>query len=551
MKKYIVVTIIISFILLFSACKDWLDINNDPNVASDIKINLILPSVQYDIATDLSLGSHNIGYVCGVYVHQLSTREEYDQYGINGGSYANTSYWSDLYSGPAKELDVLIKKGEDQDNLIYAGIGKIMKAYLFSQIVDIWGDVPYTEYGQKGNYSPKFDSDKDIYKKLFLLIDQGIADIENSDSKNIIKPGGDDLIYGGDTEKWMRFANTLKLKLYVQVQKTDLWDATKVQALITENKLIEQDSEFLFPFGTSVSPDNRHNGFSSEYGGSQIGTYISPWFFKIMMGMNDKIFTGNRDPRIAYYWCRQARLENTPEYAWKDTDGKRFISIYFGSTGVNRDAGGRATFTMPGIYPVGGKFDDATPPLSSNGLGIDDGTGASPMRLLTYADRKYLEAELYKIGLISGDARATLLEAINASFALVDKVVDMNGSSQTIPTLSGSSDVTNYINSVMTEYDAANSEKQFEIIMTQKWIQRFGGSAVDSYTDYRRTAYPVLFNPAVDASDGGNYLAEDVPTQISRGYVVSWPYPQDELDVNVNAPAQKNQTTDKLFWDVD
>ncbi len=293
------------------------------------------------------------------------------------------------------------------------------------------------------------------------------------------------------------------------------------------------------------------------------------------------IFHKIKDPRIAYYFCNQLKQENPAEYRNKDTCYlvgvpqvtknkivRKFRSIYFGSNGTNRDMSGRSTFTMLGIYPCGGHFDDNKGGTDGM-LSSDDGTGAAPMRLLTYADRLYLEAELYNRGFVSGDARAKLVDAINESFKLVDKVVDMTGTTQLIkvyrsdntnfdllpiPTLYGSSEVEAYKDSVLALYDnVTDNEKRLEIIMTQKWIQRFAGNSVDSYSDYRRTGYPILFRPGIDPSTGGNDIipAVIVPCSSSRNYVVSWPWPQSELDVNTNAPVQKNQTTDKVFWDID
>jgi hypothetical protein len=99
------------------------------------------------------------------------------------------------------------------------------------------------------------------------------------------------------------------------------------------------------------------------------------------------------------------------------------------------------------------------------------------------------------------------------------------------------------------------------MIMTQKWITSFGFS-VDQYTDYRRTGYPVLFNPK-DATmapsgfvqpplKGDPTISGDqapVPVQLSRDYPRSLPWPLDELQVNSSAPAQKVPSTYKVFWD--
>ena len=75
--------------------------------------------------------------------------------------------------------------------------------------------------------------------------------------------------------------------------------------------------------------------------------------------------------------------------------------------------------------------------------------------------------------------------------------------------------------------------------MTQKWIATYG-FGVDAYTDYRRTGFPRLHNPATDNLNVTNSI---------RLYPVAYPYPQDEINRNANSPAQRNITADKVFWD--
>jgi hypothetical protein len=533
-------------ILLFAGCENFLDINKDPNRPTEAEINKLLPGIMYDIADDISIGYGKLGYACAVYVHQLTTRQpEYDDYNISGSSYAVDSYWEDLYAGPAEDLTLLIQMGEESDNLIYAGIGKILKAYLFSMMVDLWGDIPYTEANTSGVTEPAFDDDEQIYAALFALIDEGIADINDTEAENILVPGDDDLVYGGDTDKWIKLANTLKLKMYNQVRLVSMYNQSAVDALLAGD-LIGPGDDFMLPFGTSVAPENRHPAFVSEYGGSQISNYISPWFYEKMMGMNPDILTGIVDPRIPYYWCNQLTTGEAPENPPEYKDGN-FNTIYFGSVGPNRDHAGRASFTMMGIYPCGGKYDDGS---GGGPLGSPDGTGAAPERFITYADRLFIEAELMQAGLVAGDPRARLEEAMYAAFEQVDMVVAMVNPAQDVPSFDTASTDTAYVTAVLVQYNSADAEKQMELIMTEKWISQWG-NALDQYTDYRRTGYPVRFD--ANSNGGTQYQGNEgtapVPTQETRAYPLSFPYDKDEVILNDNC-TQKVVSTSNVFWDV-
>ncbi|MBU8892725.1 MAG: SusD/RagB family nutrient-binding outer membrane lipoprotein [Bacteroidales bacterium] len=532
--KYKILILLTIFGLLTSCNGDWLDVNKNPNQPDVPYINLLLPGIEYDISDYLSTGYMNMGYITGVYVHQISTRESIDQYGIAADD-AET-YWDYFYSRPLTDLDLLIEVGTENDYMQYVGIAKILKAYTYSQMVDVWGDIPYFEVNNPDIISPLFDSDEVIYGEIFAMIDEGIANLNDATSVNEYAPGDDDLIYGGDISLWVKAANTLKLKLYNQVRNTSMFSSAAVTTLLAGN-LIESGEDFMMYFGTTSNPENRNPGFVDEYSGSQISTYISPWFYELLNGENADIYNTIVDPRIPYYFCNQYRAtsENPTEYENGD-----FITLYFGSEGTNRDHAGRSTFTMIGYYPVGGRYDDGS---AVGTLGAEHGTGNAPMRFITYADRLFIEAELASQEAI-GDARTSFEDGVTASFDLINQIVGVIGGAPAIAD-------GGYIASIMAAYDAGTAEEQYEMIMTQKWIQSWGAS-VDSYTDYRRTGYPVMFDANSNGgfqSDGGDGSGP-VPTQCTRGYPLSFPWPNSEIDLNANAPVQKVITTANLFWDI-
>ena len=201
---------------------------------------------------------------------------------------------------------------------------------------------------------------------------------------------------------------------------------------------------------------------------------------------------------------------------------------------------------MIGLYPVGGAYDSDDLDKSSS-LGIATGTGAAPYRMITYADVLYLEAELIAKGKVTGDLGDVLKSAIEASFVQVDAVTGVAGKGAE-PFLLGSVAEADYIADVLVDFDAGSTEKKFEILMTQKWISKFGASN-DAYTDYRRTGYPVLFDPNTMTANGGPDGSGVVPVESTRPYAVSFPWSADELSMNDNSPAQKIPSSAKIFWD--
>jgi len=564
---------IIPFVaLLAMSCKKFLDINTDPNNPVAVEVSKLLPTTQRTLGDALSMDEQNGGLseILAVYTHQMSTREEADKYGITGVDVNIQTAWSKLFSSSAnpgtgfpvygvlQNLEDIIAKSTAAGNFRYAGIAKILKAYTYSVAVDVFGDLPYTEANKlkEGILYPKFDDDAAIYESLFALINAGIADLSNP-AVNPQVPGADDLIYGGNVTRWVKAANTLKLKMYTQIRKVKNVSA-EVNALISGGNLISQTSEsFLLPYGPNGATDDRNPGFYT-YFATQRSNHVSPWFYEILKGYNTRIFTGNPDPRIKYYIYNQVNATQNPREGNQTEyrDGA-FVSIYFGSVGPDRDRSQQNTISLLGIYPVGGKYDDGSATVAN----ANSGTGAAPYCFITYADRLYLEAELISTGVITGDAKTKLTQAMAESFKQVDYVIaNYVRPAQNVPALVGLAAVATYTSNVLAEYDAASAEKKLEIIMTQKWLSSVG-SAVDQYTDIRRTGYPIVFDPSNPSMAPGGRVQppingdpvnpgnqKSVPVQVSRTFALALPWFQTELESNPNAPAQKNPSIYKVFW---
>ncbi len=545
-------------LLMAGSCKKALDINTDPNNPTSIAVSKLLTTAEQNIGISLSIGGGNRGGLAqdlGVYTHQLTQRATPDQYGATGDDFWIGQAWNGVYLNSLNNLEDVIVHATADGNLKYAGIAKILKAYIFSEMVDVFGDVPFTEankFKTSVKY-PKFDAGKDIYPALFTMLDEGIGNLQAT-AANKLTPGADDVIYKGSVANWVKAANTIKLKLYTQTRLTSNV-GTQVGALISGNNLISATAEsFVLPFGPNGATDDRHPGFNDYFAG-QRGNYISPWFYEILKGYNPNINTGVVDPRIPYYIYNQIKSNATLSAPIEYRDGA-FVSIYFGSVGPDRDRSQQNTMSLLGIYPVGGRYDDGAGGTATSA----SGTGAAPYRFLTYADRLYLEAELISTSVIAGDARAKLQAAMTESFKQVDYVVTtFVKPTQTVPALAGTAAVTSYIDAILAQYDAAAPAKKLEIIMTQKWIANYG-SAADQYTDYRRTGYPVLFDPNNAAmapnhqvqppvnGDPANPGNRKVAVQLLRPFAQSLPWFQTELENNANAPDQKDPATFKVFW---
>ncbi len=521
-------------------CGDFFDINEDPNNPTSGQSAQLLTNSQVAVAGAVGLSTGGLSSHLSVFTHQTTRRAALDRYATQGNDFMITSAWQQFYDIALQDLEVLIDQSTASDDLIYVGIAQLLKAFSYSMMVDVWGDIPYSEAIQFPEIRfPVFDNDEEIYPQLIDLIDLAIVNLENPDAANTSTPGIDDLIYGGNTANWVKFANTLKLKMFNQVRETGvISDVTgKIQALIADDNLISSAAQdFQLMYGSSTNPENRYPGFVTAYTQGNPIYYISIWFHQILSGQNPDIFNGVVDPRIPYYYSNQLlpgeAAQNPPEYI--EADG--FLSIHFGSSHPNQAGNQDVSQSVIGIYPCGGWYDDG----SGTTIGASTGTGVAPERMLTNYARLFIEAELALDGVITKDPRELLIAAMEASFDKVNEVVLGTGTSQSVPTLERD---TAYFDSVLQAYDDGDADRKKEIIITQKWIASFGFN-VDAYSDYRRTGYPIIF-------DANNDTGQFAPFTSSNPFMVSLPWRSEDLNLNPNSPPQKNVFDDRVFWDVD
>ncbi len=555
MKKFRNILALVLVFFMISCTEDFLDINENPNVPWESEVDQLMAYAQTTIAYMQSAG---IAYILNVYTHQVTVREQPDQYGMTP-SYGSVNYtWANFYSGVLPNLNAVIEAADDEElGFLYtntAAAAKVLKVHSFTTLADLWGDVPFSEAIRniEGIIHPKLDSSAEIYNACFALLDE---------AREAFDTGGNpvlgDLIYAGNVTAWMRAANTLELMMLnkSRLAKSDIpdWSQRMTRLMSAHNNpdvpgFIASNQPFEVFFTESTAPDQRHPQYGGAYIGSQLSTYISPWIYELMSGLSinatDNPFNGIPDPRRAYYWYRQLEPGSDPDNPWEYRHGT-FVSIFFGSIGPNRDMSMTEHATTSGIYPVGGKFD-----AGEGGYLSGEGNGVAPGKIFTYADLLFTMLELsMQEGQDFGDETELFEAAILASFQHIDHVVNRGGQ-EDVPTLVGSEAADDFIEAASNRFEGADAERRFEIVMTQKWVSAFF-NGIQNYNDYRRTGYPVLFDANAESitpepTPDGDPI---VPTQVTRSYPRTMWYPQREVELNPLMDQKGNLVDSKVFWD--
>jgi hypothetical protein len=522
--KYLRILLLVGIFYL-SGCSDFFDINKDPNNPTDAQLSQLLPAAQFAMGYNLGTVTGGLSNAASTFVHQVVSFRV-DQYAITA-NYVNNN-WNGVFANSLNNFEIMIDQANKSGNVRYAGVAKICKAYTYSVMVDLFGDLPFNE-ALKGaaNEAPHFDDDAAVYAACIALLDEAKNDLASTSG---LTPGADDIFYGGNLIQWRRLANTIKLRLYNNVRKVQNVNA-EISALIAENDLMGPNDGFEMPFGTATQPPNRNPAYLAEYAGSGRESFVSRWFYDVMRGNSTNVFTGINDPRIPYYFYNQkANATADPNANYQDG---RFITRIFGTTLPNNVV--TNVQTLHGLYPIGGRFDDGV----GGTAGGNSGPGNVAQRLLPYFNRKFIEAEFQLDGLGNAAAARTELDnAIRAAFAKVNTIAAaVPASIQVVPSISAAT-INTYVAAILAAYDAGSNAKKLEIIMTEKWIANYG-YGIDSYTDYRRTGYPILFDPLTDG---------DPSTVSAFPFALRFPYRDLDLNTNPNAPEQPNIYSEKIFW---
>ncbi len=477
-----------------SSCDTFLNVNNSPNSVLTAPISQVLTSAEV-----------NVGFVGGSDINRFSNLIM-QQFAGQGGPGTQTSIYqtyviqptdvsnayNSVFATTLSDLNYIISNSTGSP--YYSGIAKILKAYTYQQVVDTFGDLPYSEAGQgTTNSQPKFDDDAQIYTQLFQLLDQGIAEVGSAQSA--LTPAANDVIYGGNRQKWARLANTLKLRLLLHYSEKDpAFLKQQMAALISSNAqfLQSNDDNFQLTFGTDVNKQNPLYQFDLLR-----ADYLFPNSFIV------NLMNANADPRRPRYF--------TP-FPYTTTGQAQ----YKGSTPGDDQS---INYSRIGEYLFGARTNASTPaaPNAQGGIAYTAirYSGSAPIRLLTFAEYNFIRAEAALRFQVAGDAQQFYQAGIRASMQAAG-VAD--------------ADVTTYLTARGTLTGTA--AQQLQQLIEEKYIANFG-VAVEPWDDWRRTGYPAIKPPA-------NATLTQVPRILY--------YPQSETNANVNTPA-RTSLTDRVFWD--
>lgn len=506
------------------ACDDTFDINTDPNNPTSASIELVLPSGQA-FTSFIVGGQYNIvGEVLAQHMgipQGANQYRSYDQYNFTSSQFDGRQFQG-LYSGSLADFQNVIETGTPQNEFRMVGIAKILKAHNFQILTDLYGDIPYSEALQGvANTTPKYDRQQDVYAALQLLLDEGIADIRKQQGRF---PATADLNYGASSEalmsKWIRLANTLKLKLYLRTSQKDPAGAEAgVRALYASNPDWMRNSADSFLFNNIAGTTQNANPFYQA-------NFRLPGNLAGSKTIGDTMVTLN-DPRLPVYFLdADLATPNTTEYRFV-VPGQTVYPNNFqtstSTTGLNT-----TRYSFPGTFFIGSRFTQGGA-AGSTFAGItatDAVASARPTLLLTYDESLFLRAEAATRGWATGENAAQLYtDAVTAAMARFS--------------ISGAPVTTYLTRPTISFATAGTQDDRLKRIYFQKWLSFYGTNGVEAWTEVRRTDVPPLRSPVVNSLGAGVFVKR-------------LPYPDSELTRNPNFAAvgiTPGDVITPVWWD--
>ena len=477
----------LSFVLVASGCKEFLDINEDPNNPLDATIDLILPSAQTSLMVTIGGSYHNLGGFWSQYYTQAPDAgqyEEFDEYNITSDEFDRE--WQEVYAGGLNDLEIIRTKATEDGENSYYMIATLMQCYMYQMLADLYNDIPFTEALQgatTGNLNPGFDNGADIYPALLSRIDEAV-DRYNTDGPGSLDPAGRDLVYGGNMNQWIRFANTLKLKMYLRMHYASP-NAAAVTDLLAADNFITMDAK-IDQFNDEQSKRNPYYEIQVDRLGD-----VNQRASGTMM----RFLVENSDPRI---------------------DGI-FIP---GSSGHNAKEQG----------------DFANRDIPNGALSTPNITALTPVYFMTVAEANFLKAEA-AVRYSGGTGAQSAYEAgIAASFAMhgitgADSLYGTGG--------------------VYEWDETGDAETDIGQIMIQKWVAMANFQNLEAFFEINRTQYPPFSSNAKGTpGDVGeltiSYASVLTGDKTPRRLLV----PDIEVARNTSAPSQPAEgLAAKVWWD--
>ena len=476
------------FLGLF-ACDNYLDVNQNPSRLpfSDIGPEKLLPAAQVSSYAVQNVTMNQLGNVFmnswGANVQQYTGgwAREY-QLLVDNSFYSNI--FENLYLNVNNFQKIIEAPNPNGQNDYFVAVAKIMKAHYMQYLVDLYGDVPYTE-AFKGveNITPAYNDDQFVYRQLLNELDDARDIILNSTTADDISQY--DVMLAGNMQDWFNFANTIELRYLVRMSNST--GAVAAYRDQRANDLVNVYGGTFITSDVSINPgyslnnDAQTNPFFLNFLASAAGTATQNYSFIAP--------TAHYYKALSTYAAYPTAAPSTEIISgsgvnYPNVNDPRRLRIFRNGASQSVFRGVTQGSTVVDMYPPGqvpgipgriglGLYNPYNQTAASSVLdfAVNDGY----VMLLAEAEFLQAEAALRWPALFSND-QGHFLNGIAASCAF-----------HSVPSAA-------YIAAINTKVKfgwTGSFDDKLHAIMYQKWIALMGVHGIESFIEYNRTGYPL------------------------------------------------------------
>ena len=493
-RKNLIVAIAGFLFIAQSGCKKHLDINHDPNFPTLDQGN---PSLVFPVGVLATIGETGgdlaiAGGLLSQFFAQASLAQQYtdvDSYNMPTTDRFVNGPWDLIYPSGLKNFQYVIDHAKASGDWNFYLLGTVMKAYAAEVLVDMHDQIPYFEALQgTGNLNPKFDDGYAIYTDLLSSIDTALS--KDFSASTNTAPGTQDLVFGGDMQKWKDFANTLKLKMYLRMINAHADVAMAgITALYSSGATFLTTDAAVTNFVDAPGLDNPLYEMNKRQLNTPNNLRASTTF---VSWLNE-----NNDPRIVYYYQGPTTSINQGDY----------------------------------------QNNNATYQDAKTFRNIDHTEATDPVEFISLAESYFLQAEADVRYFGGVNAKSLYDQGVLAAFASTGN----DGSSFIAP--GGAYEWGN-------EKEGGVVLDPIAQIIRQKWAScAYGCHGIEAFFEKNRTGFPAT-SPVY--SDDPNYIPGQLVivknSVLAAGQVPKrFVFPYSETTINSNAPAVVPITT-PVWW---
>ncbi|GAA5225291.1 SusD/RagB family nutrient-binding outer membrane lipoprotein [Membranihabitans marinus] len=528
--KYLYNILIVVFSISIFSCEDFEEVNTSPNDPEVVSSNFVLTYVLTETAK-LYTGESGISSNIAGAMQYTQKGTQFNNSGPNYYAWSNES-WSGYYN-VLRNNQIIYNSAVEQDHAFFEAVSLVMRAYIFGFVADLYGDVPFSEALQASEdiFFPKYDDQKDVYVGVLSDLKKANELLSSVNTSNSPIDASADIYYGGNPDKWRRFANSLRLRYVLRLdnKKSEISELNLESEFQDAAQFVFQsndDNAIMEYIGTTE--DNAAPGGLLRSSNPNFALKPAATLINQLVSTSDPRLERWVNPVLRKWDTSVSEVTTTTvtnifgdEYTVElvptndetlDTD--LYVGLPIGLPSldaINYNIGDDDEFFNPERNPHISYLHDRFRMNYEELVNI---------KLMTYSEVQFILAEAALIGSygVSGSPETYYRNGILAS--MNDWNVIQGASSF---------DFDAFYNQPSVDYSSASNP--LERILTQKWLSSF--ESAEAWFDWRRTGYPNLQPGEV--------------TEFGDALPIRFVYPSPNLDpsylVNYEAAINKLEVT--------